>query len=71
MTVLAITTKELHQRIISHGGRLERNGAKHTVYSGPHGRFTVPQGRRKPVTGAIVRSAACALGTTTKVLLER
>jgi len=69
MTVLAITTLELHKRVLEHGGTLERHGAKHDVYSGPLGTFTIPNGRRKPVTGAIVRSAAHCLGTTIQDLL--
>jgi hypothetical protein len=69
MTVLSITTLELHKRILERGGRLERHGAKHDVYKGPLGTFTVPNGKRKPVTGAIVRSAARGLGTTIQDLL--
>lgn len=69
MTVLSITTRELHTKVLERGGRLERHGAKHDVYSGPLGTFTVPNGKRKPITGAIVRSAARCLGTTTKDLL--
>ena len=69
MTVLSITTLELHKRVLEHGGTLERHGAKHDVYSGPLGTFTIPNGRRKPVTGAIVRSAAHCLGTTIQDLL--
>ena len=70
MTVMAITTKELHKLVLEHGGRLERNGNKHAVYKGPLGTFTIPYGPRKPVTGAMMRSVAQALGTTTRDLLR-
>lgn len=70
MSVLSLTTSELHDLILERGGHLARHGAKHDVYKGPLGTFTVPNGKRKPVTGAIVRSAARALGTTTRDLLR-
>jgi predicted RNA binding protein YcfA (HicA-like mRNA interferase family) len=70
MTVLSINSKELQRKILEHGGHLERQGAKHRVYAGPYGRFTVPHSPRGVVTGAMVRSAAHALGTTTRDLLR-
>lgn len=69
MTVLSITTRELHAKVLERGGQMMRHGAKHDVYAGPLGTFTIPNGRRKPITGAVVRSAARCLGTTTKDLL--
>lgn len=71
--ILPITGKELHKRILEHGGTLERQGAKHLVYVGPHGRFTVPGGKgrhKHNITGAVVASAARCLGTTSKKLIR-
>ena len=73
MTVLAITTKEMHEVVTARGCVLVRIN-KHAIYKAPNGHsFSMPspcgsRGHRK-VTGAIVRSAARALGTTTKDLL--
>jgi hypothetical protein len=69
MTVLAITTTELARRCEARGATLERHGAKHDVWRGPLGTFTIPNGRRKAVTGRIVSLAAQRLGTTTKDIL--
>lgn len=70
MTVLAIKGRELHNRALERGGVLIRHGARHDVWRGPLGTFTIPNGRNKPITGAIVRCAARALGTTTRDLLS-
>jgi hypothetical protein len=71
MTVLSISPRELERRCLARGAFLERNGAKHKVYRGPLGTFTISHGPRSAVTGRMVSTAARALGTTTKALLER
>jgi hypothetical protein len=74
MTVLAITSRDLHKRVLEHGCELVRTN-KHAVYRAPSGRcFAMPSpcgavGHRK-VTGAIARSAARAIGISTKELLR-
>jgi hypothetical protein len=73
MTVLSISSREMHEKVTARGCVLVRIN-KHAVYKAPNGHsFTMPspcgsRGHRK-VTGAIVRAAARALGTTTKELL--
>ena len=74
MTVISMSPRDFHKRVTRLGCRLVRHG-RHAVYEAPSGHtFAAPHqsaGRRHTViTGAIVRSAARALGIPTKDLMK-